>query len=113
MNRSALWHAQHNGSRECATILIQIGLDPNYGMQSNPYGTATNPDGMITGSLANREFLTKAPANDTDAKFRRQSDVIVRRQGSAAGSSNGQERPTNGYHMRTSDAFDRLPASAI
>uniref|UniRef100_A0A914C6H9 Uncharacterized protein n=1 Tax=Acrobeloides nanus TaxID=290746 RepID=A0A914C6H9_9BILA len=129
MNRSALWHAQHNGSRECVAILIQAGLDPNYGMRSDTSyntnqsqssksqnSTVSTTTEMITGSLANREFLTKVPTADSEAKFRRQSDVIVRRQGSAAGNSHpsGTQVQSNGYHIqRASDAFDRLPASAI
>lgn len=103
MGRSALWHAQTSGALDCASILINAGLDPNHGI---PNGSE-----MISGSLSSREFCTPGEKFlNSDAKLRRQSDIVVRRM------SPGQLNSTpnmNGFHQRASDAFERLPASVI
>uniref|UniRef100_A0A915CLT9 Uncharacterized protein n=1 Tax=Ditylenchus dipsaci TaxID=166011 RepID=A0A915CLT9_9BILA len=37
MGRSALWHARHNGSKECVAILLNAGLPTDYGLGQQQY----------------------------------------------------------------------------
>ncbi|VDK61152.1 unnamed protein product [Gongylonema pulchrum] len=106
MGRSALWHAQTSGAAECASILINAGLDPKHGIPNGSELTSS-------GSLSSREFCNpNEMLLSADAKLRRQSDVIVRR--ISPGQHGGAATPSsNGFHQRASDAFERLPASVI
>uniref|UniRef100_A0A915PJ78 Centaurin-gamma-1A n=1 Tax=Setaria digitata TaxID=48799 RepID=A0A915PJ78_9BILA len=105
MGRSALWHAQTSGALDCASILLKAGLDPKHGIPDGPE--------MITGSLSSRDFCyTNDKLLTNDGKLQRQSDVVIRRI-SPGHQLTATSSAVNGFHQRTSDAFERLPASVI
>lgn len=99
MGRSALWHARHNGAKECANILLNSGLPTDYGLI--PTTTPSSIDYSTTFQLNNTIITTSM------AKLRRQSDLI---------DSTTTMMNQNGFkpiNRVVNDAFHALPTSNI
>lgn len=112
MGRSALWYARHNGAKECAMILLNNGVSPDFGLIPT---TKSSIDSITTNggneSITDHGGNTGHGGNATTvslAKLRRQSDLI------GLMNQNGAFKPINrAVNDRAVDAFNALPTSNI
>jgi len=132
--RSALWYAQNAGSRSCAAVLMNAGLQPNYGipelngaggaMQNGQLLNSHGQSESVNGSSSSSQVAIGLSHDNNLARLRRCSDVIsnnTRMVQPAARNSisvTTANKITNNntaalIQQRASDAFERLPASII
>lgn len=112
MGRSALWHARHNGSKECATILLNTGLPSDYGLVP-----AAGPENISNNATAEGDFLTQSTFNpqsatliNGNAKFRKQTDAI---ENCLNKDFKAQQKHQQFNKTVINDNFQCLPASII
>ncbi|KAI1729001.1 putative GTPase activating protein for arf domain-containing protein [Ditylenchus destructor] len=108
MGRSALWHAQHNGSKDCANILLNAGLQPNNAMNQQTTNDAFQNN--IKSMTASMSTFTPSNGNAELAKFRRQgnSEIVSKRPENDDQTSNHAAQNCSGIAT-----FKCLPASII